>query len=297
MLNKRQIASWGKAIVKGVARPAEDSASEMQRSFAENLRLACSYAPSVSEVCRRLDINRTQFNRYLRAAARPSPNILNRLCDYFGVEATEFHLPSPQFARIIAVRRRASKPRPPYADAVDKLRAASLPTLRGYVGYYYVYYYSMSSPGMILRGLAHLFAHGNEVYYRRIEHFANPKRTGASYKCRYSGVALFLEDRIFLIDAETLTGNEVTQTILFPSRRNKIARLTGLIMGVSSSSQRRIACSRVLFEWLGAEIAIRPALANCGLFAPDAPEVHRSVRDVIDNEMPPGAHLFYPIDA
>lgn len=282
---------------KVIEKSAEDSASEMQRSFAENLRLACSYAPSVSEVCRRLDINRTQFNRYLRAAARPSPNILNRLCDYFGVEATEFHLAPPQFARIIALKRRASKPRPPYADAIDKLRAASLPALRGYVGYYHVYYYSMSSPGMILRGLTHLFTHQNQVYYRRIEHFSDPERRGAAYKCRYSGAALFLEDRIFLIDSETLTGNEVTQTILFPSRRNKIARLTGLIMGVSSGSQRRIACSRVVFEWLGAEIAVRPALTNCGLFAPDAPTIPRSIRDMIDNTMQPGAPLFYPADA
>jgi transcriptional regulator with XRE-family HTH domain len=285
------------AKAKGTTGAAEDSASEMQRSFSENLRLACSYAPSVSEVCRRLDINRTQFNRYLRAAARPSPNILNRLCDYFGVEATEFHLPPPQFARIIALKRRASKPRPPYADAIDKLHAASLPTLRGYVGYYYVYYYSMSSPGMILRGLMHLFTHDNEVYYRRIEHFSNQERTDAAFKCRYSGAALFLEDRIFLIDSETLTNNEITQTILFPSRRNKIARLTGLIMGVSSGNQRRIACSRVLLEWLGAEIEIRPALANCGLFAPDAPAIPRSIRDMIDNTMPPGAPLFYPVDA
>ncbi|WP_051390013.1 helix-turn-helix transcriptional regulator [Bradyrhizobium sp. Ec3.3] len=282
---------------KVIVKSAEDSASEMQRSFAENLRLACSYAPSVSEVCRRLDINRTQFNRYLRAAARPSPNILNRLCDYFGVEATEFHLPPTQFARIISLKRRTSKPRPPYADSIDKLRAASLPTLRGYVGYYYVYYYSMSSPGKILRGLMHLFTHQNQVYYRRIEHFSDPERRGAAYKCRYSGAALFLEDRIFLIDSETLTSNEVTQTILFPSRRNKIARLTGLIMGVSSGSQRRIACSRVLFEWLGAEIAIRPALKNCGLFAPDAAAIPRSIRDMIDNTMQPGVPLFYPVDA
>jgi len=26
---------------------------------------------------------------------------------------------------------------------------------------------------MILRGLAHLFAQGSEIYYRRIEHFSN----------------------------------------------------------------------------------------------------------------------------
>lgn len=274
----------------------EDTSGEMLRSFAENLRLACSYERSVSDLCRQLDINRSQFNRYMRAAARPSPNILNRLCDHFGVEATEFHLPPAQFARIIALKRRTTKPRPPFADTVDRLRANSLPAMRSYAGYYHVYYYSMSTPGMILRGLLHMFTHDNDLFYRRIERFPHSDAAGGTYKCRYTGAALFLEDRIFLIDTESLTGNEVTQTILFPSRRNRITRLTGLIMGVSSNNQRRIACSRVLFEWLGADIAIRPALKRCGLFSPDTAEIAPSIRDAIDNRQETGGPLFYPLD-
>ncbi|WDZ81474.1 helix-turn-helix transcriptional regulator (plasmid) [Ensifer adhaerens] len=274
----------------------EDTTGNMQRNFAENLRLACSYERSVSDLCRNLEINRSQFNRYMRAAARPSPNILNRLCDHFGVEATEFHLPPEHFTRIIALRRRTVKPRPPYADTVDRLRTASLPTLRSYAGYYHVYYYSMSSPGMILRGLMHIFTHDNDVYYRRIERFPGRDSTSEAFKCRYTGTALFLEDRIFLIDVESLTGNEITQTILFPSRRNRIGRLTGLVMGVSSNSQRKIACSRVLLEWLGTEIAIRPALARCGLFSPETAEIAPSIRDAIDNSRDPATPLFYPLD-
>lgn len=37
----------------------------MNENFARNLRLLCSYYKSIAEVCRRLEINRAQFNRYL----------------------------------------------------------------------------------------------------------------------------------------------------------------------------------------------------------------------------------------
>ena len=32
-------------------------------------------------------------------------------------------------------------------------------------------------------------------------------------RCRYLGAAFFLQDRLFLVDYESLTGNEMTQTI------------------------------------------------------------------------------------
>ena len=36
-----------------------------QREFCANLRMLCSYYRSVADVCRKLNINRAQFNRYL----------------------------------------------------------------------------------------------------------------------------------------------------------------------------------------------------------------------------------------
>ena len=42
-------------------------------AIAENLRLLSSYYKSVAEVCRRLDINRQQFNKYLSGQTAPVP--------------------------------------------------------------------------------------------------------------------------------------------------------------------------------------------------------------------------------
>ena len=43
----------------------------MGEPFAENLRLLCSHYASVAEVCRRIGMNRQQFNKYLSGASTP----------------------------------------------------------------------------------------------------------------------------------------------------------------------------------------------------------------------------------
>ena len=43
--------------------------------------------PSISELSRRLGINRTQFNRYLAGESFPRPDVLDRICTFFGVDA------------------------------------------------------------------------------------------------------------------------------------------------------------------------------------------------------------------
>lgn len=62
------------------------SPSELRAIFGRNLRLLIAGAGSVSAVCGRLGINRTQFNRYLSGEAFPRPDVLHRICQFFGVD-------------------------------------------------------------------------------------------------------------------------------------------------------------------------------------------------------------------
>ncbi len=61
--------------------------AELRNMFGANLRqLAESYA-SISDLSRQLGINRTQFNRYLSGESFPRPDVLARICAFFGVDA------------------------------------------------------------------------------------------------------------------------------------------------------------------------------------------------------------------
>ncbi|WP_418138878.1 hypothetical protein AB8616_07270 [Marinomonas sp. RS-M-Aa-14] len=59
----------------------------MAQDFAVNLQLLCSYYKSVADVCRRLNINRAQFNRYLNGTTVPNHSTQRRIGEFFGVES------------------------------------------------------------------------------------------------------------------------------------------------------------------------------------------------------------------
>ena len=64
-----------------------ESPAELRAMFGRNLRLLCQPYASVSALCRELGINRTQFNRYLSGESFPRPDILQKICLHFGLDA------------------------------------------------------------------------------------------------------------------------------------------------------------------------------------------------------------------
>lgn len=258
--------------------------------LAQNLRLLCSYHKSIAEVCRRLEINRPQFNRYLSGRYKPSASNLRRFCDFFGVEVHEILLPHSQFQRLIQVR--PNDPATSHSSGnelqtrLDALAHASAQGIDRYLGYYFEYYLSMSSPGKLLRNLVCLERRDGQVVYQRTERMQSHPGEPQCHN-RYQGLAYLLSDRLFLVDYETLSRHEVSQTILFPSFKNRVSRLTGLKLGVSDNSERMPCCVRVLYEYLGPNVHLRKALALCGLYDLTDTELDPAILDAVRNDIAP----------
>ncbi|WP_417784286.1 helix-turn-helix domain-containing protein [Terasakiella pusilla] len=266
----------------------------MSDDFARNLKFACSYYKSIAEVCRKVNLNRAQFNRYLSGKHKPSANAMMRLCDFFGVEEFEFLLPHDQFQRLLQVKPKShpsSAVHLPEVDHLTQLHAAGSQSLEKYLGYYFEYYHSMSSPGKIIRTLVCLERQEHGVYYQRTERFQEDSQSIVCHG-RYVGSVFFLTDRIFMIDYETITGYEVTQTILFPTFRNKVSRLTGLKLGASGSGERMPCCARVVYEYLGTNVDKRRALSLCGLYDAETDEIEDSLKKALRNTIDDGEWHF-----
>lgn len=262
-----------------------------------NLRLACSYHPSIAQVCRKLGINRPQFNKYLSGATRPSAHTLQRICDFFGVEPHEIVLPHTRFTQILSVRPATRAPAPAadgkgYIAHLERLQQQTRSSLDKYLGFYFEYYYSMAFPGSVLRSLFYLQQRDDGVRYRRIERLSHLGQRTSGFRCRYLGMALHLNERIFLLDYESLTGNELTQTILYPTYKSRVNNLTGLKIGVSASDRREPACARVVMQYLGHSIDVRGALRQCGLLSPEDTSIDADVLRRIDNRQHGGDYHF-----
>lgn len=277
--------------IRGV-KPVAQSVHASQVEFCENLRFACGYYRSVAEVCRKLEINRAQFNRYLNGTTTPSSFILQKICDFFGLEPTEIYLQRDQFRKLIEVRQEQKPTYAPYVEHVERLQELSQGKFDRYLGYYFEYYNSMTVYGRVIRGLVRIVKEGNGVYYERFERFPQQANLGEVYRMKYLGCAFYLNDRIFLVDYESLSDGEITQTVLFPDYKKKLQRLSGLMLGVSSGNQRPIACARIVFEYLGTNIDLRKAARKCGILDPKVTEIDPTILRVIDNSVHTNNHHF-----
>ena len=251
--------------------------------LAANLKLACSHYRSISEVCRQLAIHRAQFNKYLSGQSEPTKYNLKRIGDFFGVEDYELKLPPEQFARLIGARN-ASATSGPQNDPISELFKplhAQAGNLSRYCGYYFEYSNCMSVPGSILVSLVHLWEERGSFLFERQERQERSSAglQQAEVRCRYLGAAFQLQDRLFLIDYESLTLNEMSQTVLIPSFKSRITRLNGLKTGVSSGDRRNPACTRVVWEFLGEEINRINAYRQVKLYRPDDPRIDDDIRE------------------
>lgn len=265
--------------------------------FSANLRLSCSHHRSIAEVCRRLNLNRPQFNRYLAGQSRPAAHTLRKLGDFFGFELHEWWLPHADFAQLLSIKpKQELAPLEIIVPVVQRNRHLGLMTTLGadgaaamtrYLGAYFEYYRSMSYPDKVLRSLVCMVRasplRGAGVRYVRWERLALPGADRLVERCRYEGSAFLLNERIFMLDIESFTENELTQTVCFPSYRSRVTRLSGLKIGVSASEPRSPCCARVVLEFLGARIDLRQALTQCGLLDPASGAVDVEILRLIDN--------------
>ncbi len=262
----------------------------MRDAFAENLVYLCGLHASTAEVCRRLGINRQQFNKYLAGASRPSRHNMRRICDLWGVTEAEILSEPLQFRELVSLRRQPAGDGalPEIYAHVERLFRASAPLDR-YVGYYYRYFYSFGRPGRITRSLASIARVDGRYLWKNVERArlreGEPKHSVA----KYAGAAFLLANRIHIVEHEALMQSSITQMTLYPSYRVDVGDLLGIQTGGPVRRGRQPGASRVLLRYLGRRIDTRKALRATGIF--DPAEIDPTVASLVRNEIPTTAYV------
>jgi transcriptional regulator with XRE-family HTH domain len=251
-----------------------------------NLTLLCSYHLSIADVCRRLEINRQQFNKYLSGASHPSRHNMRRICDFFGVTESELLMEPQQFENIVSLKRRPieqdelNKP----LRHLDRLYQHSQ-GLDKYIGYYFRYFYSFGNPGQVIRSLVSVYKEDERFFWKNIELLRDPE-TGRSHGVnKYDGAVFYLADRIYIIEYESIEVNSITQATLYPSHRSRLDTLVGIQTGGPIRRGRKPGASRVALEYLGRDINLRQAMKRIGLFKTEGGFIRDEILALIENRM------------
>ncbi len=267
-------------------------------NFAKNLRSVCNRHRSVAHVCRSLEMNRQQFNKYLSAQVFPSRHNLERICRFFELNEQQFSLETSEFETLVASKYRQSTEAGSSVldQAVDSL-ANDLESLSRYEGYYFAHFHALGFPGFLIRSLVHLYRNGDRFYTKSIEHLwqkDKPKSNRRRFK--YKGIAFYMADRIFISEYETFTRHTICQTILFPSYRYTIDTLSGITTGVGSLNSHMPKSTRVEYEFLGKQVDLREVLKGCGLYELDSSLIDAEIRERVNNRILPHEYMLIARD-
>ena len=145
--------------------------ADLRMILGDNLRRLCRDTGSISELCRTIAVNRTQFNRYLSGAAFPRPDVLFRICRHFKVDAN------------ILLERLDDTPQPPRPGlappgrlVIDTHRPFDHYLLRD--GMYHYWRKSFRQPGRAYCGMARITTEGNAKLWKGYDIHDIPIRAG-----------------------------------------------------------------------------------------------------------------------
>lgn len=264
--------------------------------YRANLQFCCDHYRSVSEVCRRLRLNRQQFNRYLAGTAAPSRHNHKLVSDFFGLEPDELFMPHATFAASFK-RRRATEDGPAVSPRLLALLRAitgqGSPALGEYRGFYFKYFYTYLGTPRIKRELVHWYEREGALVSSVKQRFLGEDETDEASRrfITYRGIVGTLGDRLINIDHHRGSEREASTMILYPRGRMR-KRLNGLTLGVSHGPTRSIAAARVVMDFLGTDIDTRAAMVRLGTFDVDDPSVPAAIKHAVRNGMAAEDTLF-----
>ena len=167
--------------------------------FGENLRTLVRRYPSVAALCRELDINRTQFNRYLAGDSFPRPDVLHRICTFFEVDARILLQPVESLSEPPGNILAHSFIDPCFGTTASLVPEAAFPN-----GFYRFSRRSFTNESRFIQGLVYIFRHENNTFVRGYEARAAMVEQGmptSAIPREFRGFAMTQEDGIALMIA------------------------------------------------------------------------------------------------
>jgi transcriptional regulator with XRE-family HTH domain len=245
-------------------------------NFRANLRYLCGFHRSVAEVCRKLSINRQQFNKYLAGTNLPSDYNMRKICQFFEVDAAGLFSPHGKFlaqyqGHQASLAAGASLPESGFFPPNDE-------RVRKYCGYYYAYVVSPSYPDHIIKSITHIFETSRKFATKTYERIYEIEREESFYVNKYDGMAYMYSGLLYIIERETLNNRGYIFTVLYPSSRSPVGFMNGMVLGISGGTMRRPFGSQIVFEAMGEAPNLRTMVGDCGCYRFESQVISDAVR-------------------
>ena len=142
----------------------------LRLNMAKNLRRLTGRIGSANYVCRELDINRQQFEKYLKGRSLPSAATLKRICSYFKVSEEEL------FAADLEPETEEPLEQPPASaceGVLQPLFSEPPPSIKP--GIYFLWMTVPTQPNQVVCAPLFVERRAEKMTFRRVTGGAEPK--------------------------------------------------------------------------------------------------------------------------
>lgn len=226
------------------------------QNFGANLRFLCERQGTVSNICRKIKINRQQFNKYLSGHHLPSLQNQRLIANFFGFSRTVLFADPEEFRTLMEGNYfyametlRNSKRLAPFLDGLLLDEKASGDE---YVGVYDRYQYSSIYKGKALRSAFCIYKNRDFLQHYYVERFPNLENENKiDFVFKYHGFTVPLGGRLFSFDFEAVQKNEMTFGIYAPVQRSSKSFLMGITSGIAETMLRPPYSTKVAMHFRG----------------------------------------------
>jgi len=257
----------------------EFASSSIAGNIAANIRQLCERHSSIAEVCRRVGINRQQFNKYLSGRVLPSPITMRRLCEFFSVSEKDLFL-EPEALRNAAKRNHDLFPRVPdkFAALLGNMATGAAHGIGA--GLYYAYYPWLRDKTKTLRALLVIRRRGDLLVFKRFIRVTTSDRDNRyRLRSKHDGVVFERHGTLFLAGLD----GQVRGGLSLMTFNRSAAGQTGIFVGLAlvMTAWGDPIASRVTLVSLPASVTARQALARCGIFDLHCNDIDSVTRETI----------------
>jgi transcriptional regulator with XRE-family HTH domain len=250
----------------------------LRENLARNLRKLCAERSSVARVCRELDINRQQFDKYLNGETLPGARTLAKISALFQISEAQL-VGDLDGATPTGKLARSPPPGHDMLKSLEPLLGEPLASLKP--GSYYTWITIPGSPGQLVCAPLFVKRRADALTFRRVVGVAEPK---SSYWSHFQGdhQGLIVERLNWLFFAAVNhrgTREPTLMRLRWAAMSDPVLSGHGMVLTPSGVSFVAI-CMRPV----PSQIGHRRALRHSRVYDIDAPEIDGITRRIIEQE-------------
>ncbi len=258
-------------------------------AFGANLRTLCEQGGSVTAICRKININRQQFNKYLSGKHVPSDANLRIIANHFGLSIAILFSDPDELRTLVDGNffhaMMTAKKMPKMPNFIADMVVGTTTYENELVGIYDRYQYSSIYKGSILKSVFCIYRNGEYLQHYYVERFPSYDDPGkAEYIFKYYGLCFAFDERFFTIDVEGIQRNEMTFGSFAAVKRNTKKFMFGIGGGIAATQFRQPYATRVVLQYRGPGLIKREHLMGCSVLERGSRQIPREVLQYLGDD-------------